>query len=320
MNLKLNPIPSDFIEQEKAVSLILNYISDLKLNKVPAYPLPLKGTEHEYIIKELNSLVQKNEQQNQQKKEEINDLISLKEEAQNESKEHVQFMLSVVQNILNPLNGVLGFIDIIVSGGDKISQTDKEKYVQFIRQGEFTLLQNVDYISAYANILNSYQPGSGYCRSKHLLQEVEKDVKSVILPKMKASDVSVVFDYQMADLFLHVSENALKLIWSVLIEFVLGLFQHLSLDLRIFKEEENLVLKSVVKTSEHIHREQISGIEQFIQNSMDKNLLKPQIGIPLFIAQKQISLLNGNLQYELISTNELSVSIIIPNAFYMETE
>lgn len=321
MELPLEQSRPSNIENEKAVGLILKYINDLKSNKTPSYPLQLKGTEHEKIIKELNSLVQKNEETQNNRENQITNLITKKKEAQNTEKEHIQFMLRAAQNILNPLNGILGFLDILLSSPENLSIEDKEKYLNFIRQGEFALLQNIDHMTAYANIMTSDNPGAGFCRTKQVLKYVlQKANDKTIIKYKRQESIQISQVVQKMDLFLQISENSIKLIWNVLIEFVITLFKKAQITLDIIEDNNGIILKTVVIAEDFVRKEQISSLENFISASGDKTLYKPQIGIPLFVAQKQLALINGEYSLNIKTSKKIVLYINIPNAICAEKE
>jgi light-regulated signal transduction histidine kinase (bacteriophytochrome) len=296
-----------------SIDLILEYINDLKNNKIPSYPLRLKGTEHESIIKELNGLIISREETKKEHQSEIEHLISKKEEAQNAEKEHIQFMLSLAQNILNPLNGILGFVDLLVNSTKDLAENEKQKYYHFMKQGELTLLQNIDYISSYAHIMSETTPGIGYFRTKHLLNEVYKEFTNKIMPKFAGDrDIEIRTNQSNADLFIQINENSLKIIWLVVIEFMTELFKKQIITLEILAQNNSITLRSIIEKNEFLRKEEINAINNFMPAADHQNIYKTHLSIPLFIAQKQLKLLNGEYKTDIYSKNIVHIDIIIP--------
>jgi len=243
----------------------------------------------------------------------MNEAHELKiEELSRQLKEQNMFMLGVVQGILNPLNGLLGFVDILSNPKIEISPEDNQKYIKHIAKAEDSLVEYIDLISEYIAVSSSDENSLGYCRTKHLIKKIEASIPA-FLEKHHLTDK---IDYEIvsrnSDFFIPINENVVFSIWKVLINYISILMNAGKFSLQANLKSDRLLLLTGFESKEHLDRKKLNLISDYLSWEASSFLNYPQMGTKIYIAKKYLENVKGHIDFKVLDSKNIQFIIEIP--------
>lgn len=287
-----------FIKSE--IDLLNNFLKNNTDNtNVPLLPVDSPLVELSQNLREYQNKINKDYQA---KIEELNKQL----------KEQNMFMLGVVQGILNPLNGLLGFVDILVNPKNEISEKDSQRYLTHIVKAEDSLVEYIDLISEYIAVSSSGDNSLGYCRTKHLIKRIEAD----FLPFLEKHSLKEKIKYEIlsrnSDFFIPINENVVFSIWKVLINYISILMQEGKFSLEATMRRDKLLLFTAFETVEHLNRKNLNLITDYLSWDAGSFITYPKMGTKIYIAKKYLENVDGHIDFKILDSKNIQFFIEIP--------
>jgi len=282
------------------IDLLSNFLKNNTNNtKVPLLPVDSPLVELAQSLRENQNLMNETHQ------------LEIKE-LNRQLKEQNMFMLGVVQGILNPLNGLLGFVDILSNPKNKVSAKDSQRYIDHIVKAEDSLVEYVDLISEYIAVSSSGDNSLGYCRTKHLIKKIETAFPAFLEKNNLTDKINYEILSRNSDFFIPITENVVFSIWKVLINYISILMRAGKFSLQATMKKDRLLLLTVFESQEHLDRKNLNLITDYLSWDAGSFINFPQMGTKIYIAKKYLENVDGRIDFKIVDSKNIQFLIEIP--------
>jgi signal transduction histidine kinase len=275
---------SDLIQQEenaKTIRLKIIGLSVISIILIVSSGIYIRHRKGIIINKELskrNKLIL-------EQKEELSRLNSAKD----------KFISILSHDIRNPLNGILGFSDILDSDYDKISEKEKREYIGYLKASSESLYKLIDRILMWSRL----QRGNLKIK-KEKLNLCEVVSVAVGLQKANAIRKGIVLENNIeGNIFLETDKNLLDTVIRNLVDNAVK-FTNAGGKVNVYSEiKENVIAINVADTGVGIEKEHLDKLFEIENTVSQKGTAEEEgTGLGLTLCKDMLVLIGTNLQVE----------------------
>ena len=225
------------------------------------------------------------------------DLIISKEKAQESEKLKSAFLNNISHQIRTPLNGVLGFVDILESDFQNLTVEKRTEYFDIIRKSSHKLLNTFEDILEVSKLNCGMSILKPNCFSLKInLEELIEDMKQIHLHNNNTFCFEI--DPDIENIIIKTDKSMLMRVLKSLIDNVFKFNTNKILKL-IVQNKNGHILFSVEENGEGIPEKYIDKIfEPFTQTNYTFKQAINGNGLGLTISKKLVNYLGGDLKVE----------------------